>query len=76
MPRKRKSHSGSFKAQVALAALKGDKTANELAALYGVHPTMIHAWKKQRVDNAEELFTSGVNKTSSAEHAALLAQLY
>jgi putative transposase len=76
MPRKRKSHSGPFKAQVAIAALKGDKTVNELAALYGVHPTMIHAWKKLLVDNAEELFTSGANKTSSAEHEALQAQLY
>jgi transposase len=76
MPRKRKSHSGAFKAQVALAALKGDKTVNELAALYGVHPTMIHGWKKLLVDNAQELFASGGNRTSSAEHEALQAQLY
>jgi len=76
MARKRKSHSGAFKAQVALAALKGDKTVNELASLYGVHPMMIHAWKKQLADNAEEVFASGVSKTSSAEHEALQAQLY
>ena len=76
MARKRKSHSGSFKAQVALAALKGDKTINELASLHGVHPTMIHGWKKQLVSNAEELFTSGANKVSGAEHEALQAQLY
>ena len=76
MARKRKSHTGAFKAQVALAALKGDKTVNELAGLYGVHPTMIHAWKKQLVDNSEELFTSGANKPSGAEHEALQAQLY
>ena len=43
MARKRKSHTAAFKAQVALAAVKGDKTVNELAALHGVHPTMIHA---------------------------------
>jgi transposase len=76
MARKRKSHTGAFKAQVALAALKGDKTVNELAGLYGVHPTMIHAWKKQLVNNAEELFTSGASKPSVAEHEALQAQLY
>ena len=76
MARKRKAHPAGFKAQVALAAVKGDKTVNELASLHGLHPTMIHAWKKQLVDNAEELFTSGVNKTSSAEHEALQAQLY
>ena len=76
MARKRKSHTGAFKAQVALAALKGDKTINELASLFGVHPTMIHGWKKQLVSNAEELFESGASKVSGAEHEALQAQLY
>ena len=61
--------------QVALAAVKGDKTVSELASLHSVHPTLIHAWKKQLVENAEELFQSGAN-TSSAEHEALQAQLY
>ena len=75
MARKRKSHTASFKAQVALAAVKGDKTINELAGLHGVHPTMIHAWKKQLVSTAEELFQSGA-KPSGAEHEALQAQLY
>jgi transposase len=75
MPRKRKSHTAAVKAQVALAAVKGNKTLSELAALHGVHPTLIHAWKKQLVDNAEELFQGGA-KCSGAEHEALQAQLY
>jgi len=75
MARKRKSHTAAFKAQVALAAVKGDKTVNELASLHGVHPTMIHGWKKQLVQSAEELFQSGA-KPSSVEHEALQAQLY
>jgi putative transposase len=75
MARKRKSHTAAFKAQVALAAVKGDKTVNELASVHGVHPTMIHGWKKQLVENAEEVFQAGA-KTSSAEHEALQAQLY
>ena len=75
MPRKRKSHTAAVKAQVAVAAVKGDKTLSELASLHGVHPTLIHAWKKQLLDNAEELFQSGA-KSSSAEHEALQAQLY
>jgi transposase-like protein len=41
MAGKRKSHGGAFKAQVALAAHKGDRTVNELAGHYGVHPTLI-----------------------------------
>jgi transposase len=75
MTRKRKSHTAVFKAQVALAAVRGDKTVGELASVHGVHPTMIHAWKKQLVDNAGELFHNGA-KTSSAEHEAVQAQLY
>ena len=75
MARKRKSHSAALKAQVALAAVKGDKTISELAGLHGVHPTLIHAWKKQLVECAEELFLNGV-KTSGAEHEVLQAQLY
>jgi transposase-like protein len=43
---KRRNHDAAFKARVALEALKGEKTAAELATAYGVHPTMIHQWKK------------------------------
>ena len=75
MARKRTSHTAGFKAQVALAAVKGDKTVSELASLHGVHPTMIHAWKKQLLEGAEGIFQNGA-KTSSAEHEVLQAQLY
>ena len=75
MAGKRKSHTAGFKAQVALAAVKGDKTVGELAALHGVHPTLIHAWKKQLLDHAAELFQTGV-KSCDAEHEALQGQLY
>ena len=56
---KRKSHTAAFKAQVALAAVKGDKTVNELAAQFGVHPTPIHGWKKQLLAGAEAVFAGG-----------------
>ena len=59
MAGKRKQHTAAFKAQVALAALKGDKTVNELASQFGVHPTLIHAWKKQLLGGAEQLFGNG-----------------
>ena len=44
MAGKRKTHTAAFKAQVALAAVKGDRTVNELSAHFGVHPTLIHHW--------------------------------
>jgi transposase len=59
MARKRKNHTAAFKAQVALAALKGDRTVNELAGHFGVHPTLIHAWKKQLLAGAEAAFANG-----------------
>lgn len=75
MARKRKSHPASLKAQVALAAVRGDKTVNELAGVHGVHPTMIHSWKKHLVSNAEELFQSGA-KAAAVDHEAVEAHLY
>jgi transposase-like protein len=42
MKGRRRQHAPAFKAQVALAAVKGDKTVNELTSQYGVHPTLIH----------------------------------
>jgi len=75
MGRKRKVHAAAFKAQVALAALKGDKTVNELAGQHAVHPTLIHAWKKQLLAGAEDLFSNG-SKAAAEDHEALQAQLY
>jgi transposase-like protein len=74
MAGKRKSHSAAFKAQVALAAVKGDRTVNELASHYGVHPTLIHAWKKQLQAGAEAVFASGPKATGPQEDKT--AELY
>ena len=62
MGTKRKQHSAEFKAQVAMAALSGDRTLAELASEYGVHPTMISTWKQELVKNAKELFERGNKK--------------
>jgi transposase-like protein len=75
MTQKRKSHSAAFKAQVALAALRQDKTVNELAGQHRVHPTLIHTWKKQLLAGAEDLF-NGPGKAAASDHEALQAQLY
>ncbi len=74
MAAKRKVHTAAFKAQVALAAYKGDRTANEVAGHYGVHPTLIHAWKKQLVQGVEEIFGSP-SRPASADAEAHQAEL-
>jgi transposase-like protein len=75
MAGKRKQHTAAFKAQVALAALKGDRTVNELAGQYAVHPTLIHGWKKLLLTQAETLFANGT-KTATADTEAEKAELF
>jgi transposase len=56
---KRRGHDAAFKARVAFEALKGERTVSELAAAYGVHPTMIHQWKKSLLEGAAGIFDRG-----------------
>ena len=75
MAGKRKVHTAAFKAQVALAAVRGDKTVNELASQYGVHPTLIHGWKKQLLAGAEAVFANG-HQADAADVEARQAELF
>jgi transposase len=68
MNRKRRRFSGAFKAKVALAAVRGDKTTAELAAKFGVHGNQVSAWKKQLLEGAPELFAD--RRTRDANGAA------
>jgi len=54
--RKRKIFTGTQKAKVALEAVKGMKTINEIAQEYGVHPNQVSQWKKELLENAGSLF--------------------
>ena len=70
MGMKRKQHSAEFKAQVAMAALSGEKTLAELASEFGVHPTMISAWKQELVKNAKTLFERGNKKAADPQEVS------
>ena len=56
MRQKRRNHSSTFKAKVAIAALKGDKTQAELAKQFTLHPNQINEWRKQLLENAASVF--------------------
>ena len=58
----RKHHKPAFKAKVALEALKGEETAAELTARFGVRRTMIHQWKRQLLEGASVVFERGAKE--------------
>ena len=61
--------------RVALEAIKGQKTANEIASEYGVHPTQIAQWKKQALDELPNVFERPSSERARTEEA-LIASLY
>lgn len=75
MSNPRKQHSGAFKAQVAVAALRGDRTMSELSSEYGVHPTVITRWKKQALEGLPGLL-SGKTDSRDKEAETLHSRLY
>ena len=60
MSRSRKNHPASFKAKVALSALREDAPVSELALKYGVHATVIHRWKKEALASMEAGFSGKI----------------
>lgn len=77
MGKKRNKYSAEFKAKVALVALKEEETMSELAARFGVHPTMINNWKRTLVDGAADIFDKGhkSRKQSEAHEDELYRQI-
>jgi transposase len=62
--RPRRNHTPSFKAKVALAAIKGDRTIAQLAEQFDVHPNQITTWKAQLEDGAADVFGPGGSKAA------------
>jgi transposase len=73
---KRKKHNPEFKAKVALEALKGEHTVSELATRFGVHPTMIHQWKRALLEGASGVFDRGSKSREPAVDEAMMKELH
>ena len=72
--RPRRNHTASFKAKVALAAVKGEKTLAELAQQFDVHPNQITQWKAQLFEGAAEVF--GKDKSEAAASSVDVKSLH
>lgn len=73
--RTRRTHTPAFKAQVALAALREDKTVAELAKQFGLHATQITEWRRQLVENAAGAFGGGAAAAEAPDLAPLHAKI-
>jgi transposase-like protein len=62
MKRPRRNHSATFKAKVALAAVRGDRTLVELAEQFKVHPNQIGQWRAELLERAAEVFATAAEK--------------
>ena len=75
MKQNRRKHSPSFKAKVAMEALKGEETTAELASRFEVHPSQVRTWKRALAEGAAGIFGDDQNHKKK-EDANLIAQLY
>jgi len=75
MPRKRRQHDARFKFKVALEAVTGQRTINEIASENNIHPNQASTWKKQLLEEGPAVFSSKSSKKEQ-EQAATEAELY
>ncbi len=72
---KRRRFTADFKAKVALEALHGDKTIQEIAARYQVHPNQVSTWKRQAMDGLGTVFSNGSDK-ARVDHESEIHDLH
>jgi transposase len=68
---RRRRFSAEFKAKVALEAIRGEQTINELSSRYELHPNMITNWKRQAIDNMAAAFSGGTERSNQADDAQI-----
>jgi transposase-like protein len=73
--RPRRNHSAAFKAKVALAAVRGDKTIAEIAQQFEVHPNQVADWRKQLLERAAEAFGAARDTPAPVDVKALHAKI-
>ncbi len=71
----RRRFSGEFKAKVALEALRGDKTIQEIATRHKIHPNQVSTWKQRAVEGMKDVFAKGAER-SRGEHEAEIRDLH
>jgi len=67
MKAKRRRHDPEFKARVALEAVKGLKTIQQIASEYGIHPVQVSEWKKKMLEGLPEVFEPGRGKAKGGD---------
>ncbi len=71
----RRRFSGDFKAKVALEALRGDKTIQEIATRHKIHPNQVSTWKQRAVEGMKEVFSNGAER-ARGDHEAEVRDLH
>ena len=75
MATKRRRFTAEFKARVAMEALRGDRTIQEIAAKHQVHPSQVSGWKRQAQDGLKEVFANRTNHRQ-CDHEAVVHDLH
>ena len=76
MKQTRRKFDAGVQVKIALEAVREDATIAELAVRHGVHPNQIYNWKKQLIENAEQLFSGGSSVAAEGRREGELTELY